>query len=138
MSDPLSVAMEVSGAGLEAQTQRMRIISQNIANATVTGQTPGSDPYSRKTISFSEALNRATGVTSIEVSNYGVDKSPFTLKYEPGHRAADESGMVKYSNVNTLMEMADMRESVRYYQANVETTKQVRSMITMTIDMMRR
>ncbi|MEM9277734.1 MAG: flagellar basal body rod protein FlgC [Pseudomonadota bacterium] len=137
MADALTISMQVSSAGLEAQTQRMQIITQNVANAGVTGNAPGSDPYSRKTISFSEVLDRRTGVSSVEVSDLGVDRTPFPVKHDPYHVAADENGMVKLSNVNTLMEMADMRETIRYYEANLQTAKQARELITMTLDMMR-
>ena len=137
MSDPLALSMQVAGSGLEAQTQRMRIISQNIANAGVTGTSPGDDPYIRKTISFSELVDRTEGVSTVKVAGYGLDNSPFSLKYEPGHIAADEQGMVKLSNVQVLREMTDMREAVRYYEANLQTAKQARSLINMTLDMMR-
>lgn len=137
MADPLTLAMKVAGSGLEAQTHRMRIVSQNIANAGVTGTDPGSDPYVRKTVSFAELVDRKHGITFVEVSRIGLDSSPFTLKYDPGHVAADENGMVKQSNVNTLSEMTDMREAIRYYEANLQTAKQARSLISMTLDMMR-
>ena len=137
MADPFSIAMRISSAGLEAQTRRMQVISQNVANAGVTGTSPGGDPYSRKTISFSEVLDRESGASLIEVSHLGVDKSPFPEKLDPYHVAADENGMVKLSNVNTLMEMADMRETVRFYEANLQTAKQIRNLVTMTLDMMK-
>ena len=135
MSDPLSIAMQVSSAGLEAQTHRMRVISQNVANADVTGTHAGDDPYTRKTISFAEAVDRDTGVSSVKVANIGLDNAPFVLRFDPNHIAADEDGMVKFSNVNMFLEMADMRESIRSYEANLQTAKQARSLITMTLDM---
>ncbi len=135
MADPLSAAMKVASAGLEAQTHRMRVISQNVANSGVTGAAPGADPYTRKTISFSEVVDRQVGVSSVEVSKIGVDSSPYILKFDPNHVAADQDGMVKFSNVNLFMEMADMRESIRNYQANMEAAKQARNMISMTLDM---
>ena len=73
----------------------------------------------------------------IEVAKTGLDKSPFIEKYEPHHLAADERGMVKYSNVDMLVEMVDMRETIRFYEANLEATKQARNLISMTLDMMR-
>ena len=129
--------MMISGSGLEIQSHRMRIISQNIANANTTGTAPGDDPYQRKTISFVEALNRDTGVTGVKVGKVGTDKSPFTLLHDPNHVAADENGMVKMPNVSTLFEMSDMRETIRSYEANLKTAKQARELISMTIDMMR-
>ena len=82
-------------------------------------------------------VDRTHGVSAVEVSSYGQDNSPFTLRYEPDHIAADENGMVKLSNVSVLSEMTDMREAVRYYEANLQTAKQARSLINMTLDMMR-
>lgn len=129
--------MRVAASGLEAQTQKMKVVSQNIANAGVTGTTPGGDPYVRKTVSFSNLIDRQSGVAFVEAAKFGLDVSPFTMKYDPNHIAADETGMVKLSNVNTLTEMTDMRETIRYYEANLQTAKQARSLISMTIDMMR-
>ena len=129
--------MIISGSGLEIQSHRMRIISQNIANSNTTGTAPGDDPYQRKTISFVEALDRSTGVTGVKVGRIGTDNSPFSLLHDPNHIAADENGMVKMSNVNMLFEMSDMRETIRSYEANLKTAKQARELISMTIDMMR-
>lgn len=137
MADPLKASMMISGSGLEIQSHRMRIISQNIANANTTGTAPGDDPYQRKTISFVEALDRNTGVTGVKIGKIGTDKSPFILLHDPNHVAADENGMVKMPNVSTLFEMSDMRETIRSYEANLKTAKQARELISMTIDMMR-
>lgn len=137
MADPLTIAMKVAGSGLQAQTQRMQIVSQNIANAGVTGTQPGEDPYVRKTVSFVELVDRESGVSKVQIGEIGVDDAPFTLRHDPSHIAADENGMVKMSNVNTLTEMTDMRETIRFYQANLQTVKQARNLISMTLDMMR-
>ena len=137
MTDPLKASLAIAGLGLEAQSQRMRVVSQNIANVNTTGSTPGDDPYQRKTITFVEALDRASGVMGVKVARTGVDDSPFTLFHDPNHIAADESGMVKMPNVDMLLEMTDMRETVRSYEANLKTAKQARELISMTLDMMR-
>lgn len=137
MADPLYASMKIAGSGLDAQSHRMRIISQNIGNANSTGSTPGADPYQRKTISFATEVERATGVSTVKVEKLGVDRSPFTLMLDPGHIAADENGMVKMPNVDMLMEMADMRETIRSYEANMQAAKQARELISMTIEMMR-
>lgn len=137
MSDPLKAALAISGSGIEAQTHRMRIVSENIANANSTGSTPGSDPYSRKTISFVSVMDRATGVAKVQVSKFGVDQTGFTNQYDPSHIAANEKGMVKMPNVDLFMEIADMRETVRTYEANIQATKQARELISMSIDLMR-
>ncbi len=117
MIDPLVASGKLSSAGLEAQSARLRIVSENIANAQSTGKTPGSDPYARKTITFRSELDRALGAASVSVKDVGQDETPFPVEYDPGNPAADESGMDKKPNVNKLNEMADMSEANRSYQA---------------------
>ncbi|MBF9232623.1 flagellar basal body rod protein FlgC [Microvirga alba] len=137
MIDPLQASSKLAGAGLEAQSLRLRIVSENIANAQSTGQTEGSDPYARKTITFRSELDRALGGTTVRVKEVGVDQAPFQVEYDPGNPAADEKGYVKMPNVNMLIEMADMREANRTYEANLQMMKQARSMISSMIDMLR-
>lgn len=135
--DSLKAAMAISGSGLSAQTQRMRIVSENLANSHTTGTTPGSDPYQRKTITFISELDRALGVSTVRVGEIGRDTKSFNSEYDPTHLAADAKGMVKMPNVDPLLEMADMRETVHAYEANMQAMKQAREMISMAIDMMR-
>ncbi|NIX75015.1 flagellar basal body rod protein FlgC [Microvirga terricola] len=137
MIDPLQASSKLAGAGLEAQSMRLRIVSENIANAQSTGQTEGSDPYARKTITFRSELDRTLGAATVHVKDIGVDQAPFQLEYDPGNPAADAKGFVKMPNVNMLIEMADMREANRSYEANLQMMKQARSMIASMIDMMR-
>ena len=113
MTDPLSAALKIAGSGLEAQSTRLRIVSENIANARSTGDTPGSDPYRRKTVTFGTELDRASGADVVKVKTIGVDNSDYIEEYEPGHPAADENGVVKMPNVNIQIEMGDMREANR-------------------------
>ena len=135
--DPLSAAMKIAGSGLEAQSTRLRIVSENIANARSTGDTPGADPYRRKTVTFGEQVDRAAGVTTVNVKKLGVDETEFTTEYDPSNPAADERGVVKMPNVNMLVEMADMREANRSYDANLQTIKQTRDLISSTIDLLK-
>ncbi|MCG6115536.1 MAG: flagellar basal body rod protein FlgC [Mesorhizobium sp.] len=135
--DPLQTAMKVASSGLSAQSERLRIVSENLANAQSTGNFPGADPYQRKTISFAAELDRASGGNMVEISAIAHDQEPFTLEFQPGHEAADADGYVKLPNVNVLIEMADMRETNRSYEANVQVVKQARELIAMTIDLMR-
>ncbi|MET3853495.1 MULTISPECIES: flagellar basal body rod protein FlgC [unclassified Rhizobium] len=135
--DPLSAAMKIAGSGLEAQSTRLRIVSENIANARSTGDTPGADPYRRKTVTFGEQVDRAAGLTTVNVKKLGVDESEFTTEYDPSNPAADERGVVKLPNVNMLVEMADMREANRSYDANLQTIKQTRDLISSTIDLLK-
>jgi flagellar basal-body rod protein FlgC len=135
--DALSTALKVAASGLTAQSERLRIVSENLANAQSTGQTPGSDPYRRKIISFAAELDRPSGVATVEVAATGRDQGEFPIEFQPGNEAADEAGYVKMPNVNILVEMADMREANRSYQANLQVIKQARELISMTIDLMR-
>jgi flagellar basal-body rod protein FlgC len=137
MIDPLTAALKVAASGLEAQSMRMRVVSENLANAQSTGKTPGADPYQRKTITFSSELDRASGATMIGVDRIGHDNTPFRVEYDPDHPAADKSGYVKMPNVNMMIEMADMREADRSYEADLQIVKQSRQMISMTIDLLK-
>lgn len=135
--DPLTASLKISSSGLSAQSTRLRIVSENLANARSTADVPGADPYQRKTITFSDALDRAEGVSTVEVKRIGLDKTPFVSEYDPGNPAADAKGMVKYPNVNVLVEMADMREANRSYEANLQSIRQARDLISSTIDLLR-
>ncbi|MCA1369425.1 flagellar basal body rod protein FlgC [Bradyrhizobium sp. BRP14] len=135
--DPLASALKVSASGLQAESTRLRIVSENIANARSSGDVPGADPYRRKTISFAAEVDRASGAALVEVQRLGTDDSDFNIEFDPGNPAADEKGMVKMPNVNILIEMADMREANRAYEANLQTIKQSRDLISQTIDLLR-
>jgi flagellar basal-body rod protein FlgC len=135
--DPLIASLKISASGLEAQSSRLRVVSENLANARSTGDTPGADPYRRKTVSFAQELDRAAGVSTVEIKKIGTDKSDFRTEYDPGNPAADPNGVVKYPNVNILVEMADMREANRSYEANLQSIRQARDLINSTIDLLR-
>lgn len=137
MFDPLNAAMRIATSGLQAQSARLRVVSENIANAESTSSTPGGDPYIRKTLSFHSELDRAAGVSMVRAGDTGTDEAPFRLDRDPGNPAADSSGMVKRPNVDVLVEMADMREANRGYQANLQVIKQSRDMLSLTIDLLR-
>ena len=137
MSDPLLIASKAAAHGLFAQSARMRVVSENIANAETTGETPGSDPYRRKTISFRNVMDEADSSAMVEVDKISRDPSPFRVEYMPGNPAADDKGNVKLPNVDMLVELADMREASRAYTANTEVIKQVRELVSMTIDLLR-
>lgn len=137
MIDPLSSSLETAASALQAQSLRMRIVSENLANAESAGATPGSDPYRRKTIVFGEELDRLSGAQLVSVKQVGADPSPFRIEHDPGHPAADAAGNVKLPNVNTILEMADLRQANRSYEANIQVIKQARDMIAMTVDLLR-
>ena len=135
--DPLVASLKISASGLEAQSSRLRVVSENLANARSTGDVPGADPYRRKTVSFAQELDRAAGVETVEIKKIGVDQSDFRTEFDPGNPAADVNGVVKYPNVNILVEMADMREANRSYEANLQSIRQARDLINSTIDLLR-
>ncbi len=137
MIDPLRAATSIAGSGLEAQTVRLRVISENLANAQSTDQTPGADPYRRKTVTFVSEFDRLLGASDVEVRTVGTDAAPFIVEHDPGNPAADKDGNVKLPNVNVLIEMADMREAGRGYEANLQMVKQARSMTMMMLDLLR-
>ena len=129
--------LAIAASGLRAQAGRMRIISQNIANADSTPSSPGADPYRRKIPTFHSEFDRALDVQLVELGKVQTDQSDFRLKYEPGHPAADANGNVKYPNVNPLVEMTDMREAQRSYQANINVVTATRRMLQRTIDILK-
>ena len=137
MIDPLQAAMKIAGSGLSANSARMRVGSENIANARSTGSTPGADPYRRKTITFENALDDTSGTNVVRVAQIGTDRAPFQVELDPGNPAADDKGFVKLPNVNLILEMADMREANRAYEANLQVVKQSRDLISMTIDLLK-
>jgi flagellar basal-body rod protein FlgC len=137
MNDPLIAAARAASNGLFAQSTRMRVVSENIANADSTGKTAGSDPYQRKTINFESVADEVTGADLVQVDNISQDQAPFRTEYMPGHPAADAKGYVKLPNVDMLTELADMREASRSYTANTQVIKQVREIASMTIDLLR-
>jgi flagellar basal-body rod protein FlgC len=129
--------MAIAASGLKAQAGRMRIISENIANADSTPARPGADPYRRKTLSFTSEFDREIAARTVGIGRVRPDTSEFRMKYEPGHPAADQNGNVKYPNVNSMVEMTDMREAQRSYEANVNLITATRRMIQRTIDILK-
>ena len=130
-------SMAIAAAGLKAQSGRMRVIAENIANAESTAQRPGANPYRRKIPTFRSEMDRALDSQTIAMGKVRQDPSEFRTKYEPGHPAADANGYVKYPNVNSLVEMTDMREAQRSYEANLNVIGATRRMIQKTIDLLR-
>ncbi len=133
----LDKTLYISAAGLRAQGIRLRTLAENIANAGSTAQTPGGEPYRRKVVTFANALDRALGVDTVRVRTIGEDRSAFGRKYQPGHPAADADGYVLTPNVNALIEMTDMREAQRTYEANLRVIQASRSMLQQTIEILR-
>jgi len=132
-----SRSMGIATSGLRAQAGRMRVISENIANAESTAQIAGGDPYRRKVPTFTSALDRALDAKTVALGKIAPDRSAFRSKYEPSNPAADASGYVKYPNVNSLVEMTDMREAQRSYEANLNIISATRRMIQRTLDILK-
>src|SRR5262245_15441167 len=137
MIDPIKTAIKVSGTGIEAQSRRMLVVSENLANVYSTGTTPGADPYQRKTISFSAELDQAENARFVKVDRVDVDRAPFRVEHDRNHPAADANGYVKLPNVDMMVELADMREANRSYEANVQMVKQARALSSMIVDLLR-
>ena len=127
----------VAATGLRAQSGRMRVISENLANADSTGNAPGADPYRRKIPTFKTALDRELGADTVRLGKIERDQSDFGTRYDPGHPAADAKGYVKLPNVNTMVEAMDFREAQRSYEANLNLITATRRMIDSTLDILR-
>ncbi|RMD63731.1 MAG: flagellar basal body rod protein FlgC [Alphaproteobacteria bacterium] len=130
-------SLDISASGMRAQGTRLRVISENVANAGSTALEPGGEPYRRKLVTFGSTLNRQLGAELVNVRRISRDPSPFGLRYQPSHPAADANGYVKISNVDTMIEMADMREAQRSYEANLRVLQTSRTMLERTIDLLR-
>jgi flagellar basal-body rod protein FlgC len=130
-------SISIAASGLRAQAGRMRVISENIANADSTASTAGGDPYRRKVPTFRTEIDRALDAQVVSLGAIKPDASDFRLKYEPGHPSADANGNVKYPNVNSLVEMMDMREAQRSYEANINVIGASRRMIQRTLDILK-
>lgn len=136
MNDFLS-SIRIAATGLHAQTARMRIIAENLANADSAGKTPGEDPYRRKIPTFTSTLDQELGGDVVKIGRIAYDQSDFNERFEPGHPAADANGYVKYPNVNTLIETMDMRQAQRSYEANLNVVTVTRQMLGSTLDVLK-
>ncbi len=127
----------IATSGLRAQAGRMRVISENVANADSTAERPGSDPYRRKIPTFRSEIDRTLEARVVGLGPVRTDPSEFRVKHQPGHPAADAGGNVKYPNINPLIEMTDMREAQRSYEANINVIGATRRMIQRTLDILK-
>jgi flagellar basal-body rod protein FlgC len=132
----LTKTMQIAAAGMAAQSTRLRVVSENLANADSTAQVPGGDPYLRKVITFRSALDRALGAETVKVAGVKPAVGEFERRFDPAHPAADKDGYVLMPNVNPLIEMMDMREAQRSYQANLAVIDAAKTMIGHTIDLL--
>lgn len=135
--DDIIKTMRISSAGMQVQGARLRVISENIANADSLPQDANGKPYRRKVITFQNELNRALGLDTVRVRSIKPDHSDFGKKFDPNHPAADEDGYVLTPNVNSLVEMSDMREAQRSYEANLQMIKASKAMLNGAIEVLR-
>ncbi len=130
-------AMIMASAGMRAQGTRMRVVAENLANAGTAAGAAGGEPYRRKVVTFKNVLDKATGVITVKVNSITTDKSALERKYDPGHPAADESGYVTLPNVKTMIEMMDMKQAQRSFEANLSIIQAAKTMLQKTIDLLR-
>lgn len=131
-------SMAISAMGMKAQGERVRVITENVANADTAALRPNEDPYARQIITFKNVLDREAGVNKVQVDRITEDKkTPFPVKFMPDHPGADENGYVRMPNVNMLIEVMDVKEAQRSYEANLGMIEQARGMIQRTIDLLR-
>lgn len=130
-------ALKISSSGMNAQSTRMRVAAENMANAETMPNQPGGEPYRRKTITFRNVLDRALGIKTVQVGNIGVDKSAFEKRFDPSHPMADKDGHVLMPNVKSLVEMMDIRQAQRSYEANLGAIEAAKNMLMRAVDLLR-
>ncbi|PZW41308.1 flagellar basal-body rod protein FlgC [Humitalea rosea] len=133
----LDRALTISAAGMRAQSARLRVVAENIANRESTGTTPGAEAYRRKTVTFGNRLDRALGTETVRVSRVGRDRSEMPTRFDPSHPAADANGYVSLPNVDSMVETMDMREAQRSYNANLAVLDITRGMLSRAIESLR-
>ena len=133
----ISKALALSARGMSVQTARLRTIAENLANQDTTGSVPGAEPYRRKLISFENRLDRELGSEAVRVKSISTDKGDLPQRFDPSHPAADGKGYVRTPNVNSFIEVMDMREAQRSYSANLNVMDVTRSMLSRTLELLK-
>ena len=137
MASDLTISSDIAASGMKAQAERLKVISQNMANVDSVSAEPGGEPYRRQVVSFQNYVDQETGAQKVRVDKIVKDMSPFEKKYDPNHPAADANGYVSLPNVNTLVEMMDMKEAQRVYDANLNMLKTAREMNSSVLDILK-
>ncbi|CCG08010.1 flagellar basal body rod protein FlgC [Pararhodospirillum photometricum] len=135
--DELQQSAKIATSGLKAQTERLRTIAQNMANADSIAERQGEDPYRRRIVSFRNVVDREIGTALVKTGRVSEDMTPFNRKYDPGNPAADDKGYVLAPNVNPMVELMDMREAQRSYEANLNVVGLTRKMTQSTIELLK-
>ena len=133
----LTTSQLIAISGMQAQGTRLRVVAENLANAGTTAETPNDLPYRRQIVSFRNVLDRELGAQRVDVHQITEDPGQFSQRYQPGHPSADAAGYVLYPNVNTMVEMMDMREAQRSYEANLNVLETARRMLSGTVELLR-
>lgn len=131
-----STSMTVAASGMRAQSERMKIIAENIANANSTSPNVGGDPYRRQVATVKSEFDRTLNATVVTAGNPNQDMSPFRMQYDPGNPQADKQGYVKLPNVNSLVEIMDMQEAQQSYEANLTVMDSTKTMLAHTVDLL--
>ena len=137
MANDLESALSIAASGMRAQGFRLKVVAQNIANASSTADRTGAEPYRRKIVTFANVLDRELDAKLVEIKKVKEDSSQFSLVYNPNHPAANGEGFVEMPNVNALVEMMDMREAQRSYEANLNMIESSKQLMSRTIGLLR-
>lgn len=130
-------SLAIAASGLRAQSGRMRVIAENVANADTTPTRPGEQPYRRKVVTFQQKLDAELGVNTVQLGQIKRDRSDFKSRYEPSHPQADARGFVQKPNVDSMIETLDLREAQRSYEANLNVISTTRRMLARTLEILR-
>lgn len=133
-----SKSMAVAASGMRAQTDRMKTIAENIANASSTSPIKGADPYRRKIATIKPDFNRELDATLVAAGKPMPDRSDFRSQYDPGNPNADKQGYVKLPNVDSLVEIMDMRAAQRSYEADLSVMESTKQMLAKTVDLLKK
>lgn len=128
--------MKIAGAALGAQSTRIRVIAENIAN-TDTVYKQGVEPYRRKRVLFESVLDRANSADLVQVREIAEQNSPPVKKFDPNHPYADSQGYVSYPDISALVEIADLRDAERSYKANVQVVEGAKRFVKAMLDIIR-
>ncbi len=133
----MDTALTISARAMQAQITRLRVIAKNLANQDATGGAPGAARYRRKTVTFQDRMDRNLGAPTVNVGKIGTDPSAFSMRYDLFNPSADTRDYVQTQDVNVFVEVMDMREAQRNYDANLRVMQATRSMLSRTIELLK-